>query len=136
MPSAVFCFDDFEKFIFQQVGTLERYDTDGKNKLSILFLHLPGAESGQIARLLEGSLRHSDALFVNDGCFFLVLPNTDKEGALHIVNVLEEFFKREIPEVILTYPEEAGSSKEMLEKMVKYANEEWKVDLSGMIEPY
>ena len=56
--------------------------------------------------------------------------------ALHIVNVLEEFFKREVPEVIITFPEEAASSKEMLEKLIKYAKAEWDVDLYGMIDPY
>ena len=136
MPSTIFSFNDFEKFVFQQVAVLERYKADRSAKLSILFLRLEGAETDQVCRLLEGSLRQSDAIFTKDEYYFLVLPNTDKEGALHIINVLQDFFKKEIPEVIITYPEEASSSKEMLEKLVYYAKEEWWIELGDVITPY
>jgi len=135
MSGELFMFDDFPHLVRHHVGRIDRVSKMGlgEEKLSILYFQFPKDQSPKVTELLEKSTRQSDAVLTIDGHLFLVLPATDKEGALHILNILEEFYGREIPEVIVTFPEDAADAQGLLRALVEDAKSQCNIDLTPYI---
>ncbi len=132
MSANIYKIEDFKKMVSQQVGIIERYELES-HKFSIMFFLDDDYSPEKLLKVLEGSLRKSDAIFSVGNMYFLILPGTDKEGAIHILNVLSEFFKKSIPEVIVTYPEDADNDKDLLKDFEHYVLENYKINLKNYI---
>jgi len=62
-------------------------------------------------------LRETDILTTVNGSIFLILPETDKEGAEFISRGIYEFFKGEVVEVYVDFPEDGKTSQEIIKKL-------------------
>ena len=68
-----------------------------------------------ILKALVDSTRASDAFFVFDDLVVLLLFGTNKEGAIHIINELKEFFGDSILYAIATSPEDGIDASSLIE---------------------
>lgn len=68
-----------------------------------------------ILKVLIDSTRTSDAFFVFEDLLVLLLFGTDKEGAIHIVNELKEFFGQNMFYTIATSPEDGEDASTLVE---------------------
>ncbi|PMP92886.1 MAG: hypothetical protein C0170_01690 [Hydrogenobaculum sp.] len=68
-----------------------------------------------ILKALIDSTRTSDAFFVFEDLLVLLLFGTDKEGAIHIVNELKEFFGQNMFYTIATSPEDGDDASTLVE---------------------
>ena len=68
-----------------------------------------------ILKALVDSTRASDAFFVFEDLLVLLLFGTDKEGAIHIINELKEFFGENMSYAMVTSPEDGGDPSTLLE---------------------
>ncbi|GAB6078327.1 hypothetical protein [Hydrogenobaculum acidophilum] len=68
-----------------------------------------------IVKALIDSTRASDAFFVFDGLVVLLLFGTNKEGAIHIISELKEFFGENMSYAIATSPEDGKDASSLVE---------------------
>ncbi len=68
-----------------------------------------------IVKALIDSTRASDAFFVFDSLVVLLLFGTNKEGAIHIINELKEFFGENMSYAIVTSPEDGKDASSLVE---------------------
>ncbi|MGC8650275.1 MAG: hypothetical protein ACP5S8_04840 [Hydrogenobaculum sp.] len=68
-----------------------------------------------ILKALIDSTRASDAFFVFEDLLVLLLFGTNKEGAIHIVNELKEFFGQNMFYTIATSPEDGDDASTLVE---------------------
>ncbi|MGC8588710.1 MAG: hypothetical protein ACP5LI_06780, partial [Hydrogenobaculum sp.] len=68
-----------------------------------------------ILKALIDSTRASDAFFVFEDLLVLLLFGTNKEGAIHIVNELKEFFGQNMFYAIATSPEDGDDASTLVE---------------------
>ena len=124
-----FCFEDLENLIEYEIGKIRRMIPFGK--LSVLYFSVPSLdEAEKVYKLLVTVLRESDAIFVKDTNFFLVLPLTDKEGAEFIYTAIEGFFDKKFPKVISCYPLDGENAEELLKQIIKNAKFNYEVELN------
>lgn len=130
MAGTYFSFDNFRSLVQHHVGILERFGGQDGFKFSILFFPLKNMSVAHVSDALSKVMRESDAVFAHDDGYYLLMPQTDTEGALHVLNNLKEYFGEELNEVIMTYPDDSRDSRELLEKLKAYANDWCKTELS------
>jgi hypothetical protein len=68
-----------------------------------------------ILKALVDSTRASDAFFVFEDLLVLLLFGTDKEGAIHILNELKEFFGQNMFYAMVTSPEDGADASTLVE---------------------
>ena len=68
-----------------------------------------------ILKALVDSTRASDAFFVFEDLLVLLLFGTDKEGAIHIINELREFFGENMSYAMVKSPEDGGDASTLVE---------------------
>lgn len=68
-----------------------------------------------ILKALVDSTRASDAFFVFEDLLVLLLFGTNKEGAIHILNELKEFFGQNMFYAMVTSPEDGADASTLVE---------------------
>jgi len=68
-----------------------------------------------ILKALVDSTRTSDAFFVFEDLIVLLLFGTDKEGAIHVINELREFFGENMSYTMVTSPEDGEDASSLVE---------------------
>lgn len=129
MAGTYFSFDNFKALIYHHIGVYNRFDPGHKRKFSILFFPLKDMDIPTVTQALSKALRESDAVCAHADGYYLVLPETDTEGALHILNLLKEYFGQEMDEVIMTFPDDGTKPEAILDQLKTYAKEWCKSDL-------
>ena len=80
--------------------------------------------------VLKNNLRKSDAVFEKNGAILLILSNTSRMGALHIDEIMKEFFEEDIACVITSYPEDGENSMDLFEMMETILKDEYDIRMS------
>ena len=75
------------------------------------------------SQIILENLRSSDVVFFEDNFMVIFFPGTDKEGAIHILEGLKEFFGEEGKYVVSTYPEDGDSYESLIESIKLFARE-------------
>ncbi|MDQ1339888.1 MAG: hypothetical protein QG567_1044 [Campylobacterota bacterium] len=129
MAVVMFPIDNFYRFMEREIARILRYDTQKKEKISIVFLKAPEDIRDSIINVLKNNLRKSDVMFEDDGYIFLVLSNTGRMGSLQIDEIMKEFFSRNIDCSIASYPEDGDTLEELLEILKKITEDEYGINI-------
>lgn len=145
MAAEELCFEDFPGLVRHEIGRIaradisrrqiDRIDFDRMEQLSVIFILLRDEEKEGVRDFLAQTLRESDLFSIKGNHLYLLLPMTDREGALHILGELSELLGRTVPEIIVTYPEEASDALQLLEKMHDYAQMRYGLKLDELLLP-
>ncbi|MDR2033912.1 MAG: GGDEF domain-containing protein [Helicobacteraceae bacterium] len=130
MAGQVFEFSDLRPFIRHEIGEMQRFQED-KRKITIMFLR--HQEGDRMLKALKDSLRTSDAVFRKSDAFFVVMAATDKEGAMHVARILEDYFEHSIADVNATWPEDGATEGELLASLSQYIRSKCDLDLLDII---
>lgn len=131
MAGQSFAFEDFKPLIRHEIGEMERMMEDHR-KITIMFFQLNETEE-RVSEVLKDTLRHADVIFHKAGHFFLVLPATDKEGAMHVARLLEQYFGRKVKDVAATWPEDGNNEPQLIDSLVEYVKSLHNIDLKPII---
>lgn len=131
MAGQRFLFEDFKPFLRHEIGEMERM-IEEKRKITIMFFQLD-EDAARVAEVLKDTLRDADVIFNKADKFFVVLPTTDKEGAMHVARLLEEYFGRKIKDVAATWPEDGRSEKEIVDSLIEYVKSLHNIDLTPIL---
>ena len=130
MSATVFSFDDFYSFVERELARIGRYDAENGERISLVFIRVPDGKHDEILTVLKNNLRKSDVIFEKNGAILLVLSNTSRMGALHIDEIMKEFFEEDIACVITSFPEDGDNSNELFEMMETILRDEYAIKMS------
>lgn len=130
MAGQIMSFDNFKPFLRHEIGEMQRIVEESR-KFTVLFFKLKESKE-RVADVLKDALRHADVIFEKDGYFFLVLPSTDKEGAMHVARLLETYFGEKIKDVATTWPEDGKYSSDIINSVVEYVRSIHNLDLGHL----
>ena len=105
---------DFQPFLDSQISRISRYKTGDREILTLVFIQANKNQVSETLETLQNNLRESDVIFHTDDFFFLVLPQTDLSGGLHIEEVLKDFLDRKDLCLTIASLPENGTTKEEL----------------------
>ncbi|MBE3609138.1 nucleotidyl cyclase domain-containing protein [Campylobacter californiensis] len=117
MAAKEFASIDILSLVDLEIAIIERYnDTmNGSNQLSIIYFCIPnGYEYGEI---FEKILRRTDVVIKEGDHYIAVLYHTDKNGAAVVLSGIQEFLNSEPIDVIITYPKDGKTGKELIAKL-------------------
>ncbi|MDR0664922.1 MAG: hypothetical protein LBF86_05310 [Helicobacteraceae bacterium] len=123
-------FADFRPFLRHEIGELSRIREE-QRKFTVMFLQYHDAD--RMFKALRDTLRTADVIFRKNDVFFVVMPATDKEGAMHVARTLEEHFGHAIADVNATWPEDGLSEGELLGNFSQYIRAKCDLDLMGIL---
>ncbi|GHS84748.1 hypothetical protein FACS1894103_5680 [Campylobacterota bacterium] len=130
MAGQIFVFEDFRPFLRHEIGLMQRMRED-QRKITIMFLK--HGDQSRVMKVLVESLRTSDVVFTRDDMFFVVMPATDKEGAMHVARLLEEYFKHPVSDVNATWPEDGQDDTELLANFSQYIHGKCNIDITDIV---
>ena len=130
MAGQVFIFEDFRPFLRHEIGLMQRMRED-QRKITIMFIQ--HGDGDRTLKVLIESLRTSDVVFRRDDLFFVAMPATDKEGAMHVERLLEEYFKHPVTDVNATWPEDGRDEIELLANFSQYIYGKCNVDITDIL---
>jgi hypothetical protein len=131
MAGQVFQFADFKPFIRHEIGEMERMAEEHR-KLTVLYVRL-NESPDRVSEVLKDTLRHADVIFNRGEHFFLALPTTDKEGAMHVARLLEQYFERKVHDVATTWPEDGMDEAAITGSLIEYVQSLHGIDLTAVI---
>lgn len=129
MSATVFSFDDFYSFVERELARIGRYDAENSERISLVFIQVPEGKHDEVLTVLKNNLRKSDVIFEKNGAILLVLSNTSRMGALHIDEIMKEFFDEDIACVITSFPEDGDNSSELFEMMETILKDEYGIKM-------
>jgi len=118
----------FAVLVKHEIGELKRIKRELKlvdfvpavERFSIAVIDLPYLEPSYHQSILS-SMRASDVIIFWDKVILAFLPGTDKEGAIHLLEGIKDFFSEEGNYAIATFPEDGESYESLLESLKTHA---------------
>ena len=109
-----------DALIEHHIGVINRYGFERNEVFSVVVLECKDLLLGSISGAFKKILRESDAI-INDGeYYFLILPSTNKDGALTLVNSILEYLGVVIRFKVLSYPTDGFNGTELIERVKKF----------------
>jgi hypothetical protein len=131
MSATIFSFEDFYNFVEREIARIGRYDTEFGEKISLVFIKVPDGKHDEVLTVLKNNLRKSDAIFEKNGAILLILSNTSRMGALHIDEIMKEFFEDDIACVITSFPEDGENSTDLFSMLERILKDEYEIVLEA-----
>lgn len=131
MAGQKFMFEDLKPFLRHEIGSMERLDED-RRKMTVMYFHL-NETAERVTEVLKDALREADVIFKKGDEFFIVLPLTDKEGAMYVARLLERYFGHKVKDVATTWPEDGDTAEEILASLIEYVKSIHNIDLKPIL---
>lgn len=93
---------------------------------------LSGIDTKVVKEFVKTVLRESDIATNYKDDYFFILPLTDKYGATFVLEMIAEFFDREVSTALVEYPKDADTAEAMIERLQRFSQS----DLSFLDEFY
>ena len=122
MAGVSFSFVDFHALLNLSIGIADRIDESRNESFTILYCDFEGLDTRVIQDSLKQVLRNSDAIVHYDHHYFLVLPYTDKYGAIIVKKMFEDFFDKDLKAEVASYPVDGDSPSEVLRSLQAYVD--------------
>jgi len=129
MSATIFSFEDFYSFVERELARIGRYESEYGERISLVFIRVPEGKHDEVLTVLKNNLRKSDAIFEKNGAILLILSNTSRMGALHIDEIMKEFFEDDIACVITSFPEDGENSMDLFEMMETILKDEYDITM-------
>ncbi len=100
--------------IKHHIGMNKRFDTSNEAEFSLLYFEYAGGNPKTITQVFKKVLRDSDVIFNLGDDFILMLPYTDWNGAIKVLEGLQTFLERKEEDTIVTYPDDSNDARELL----------------------
>ncbi len=135
MAATVMNFEDFYSYVESQVSRITRYNQDiDPENFTIVFVKSEQEHIGQLNSFLETNLRKSDVVFQKDNYVFLCLASTDKVGALHVDEMIKEFFPTPPIVAFVSYDEDGKTKEDLFANLTKICDDEYALDLEDYLK--
>ncbi len=122
--------DILNSLIAHHIALIDRFNSDSFEEFALLFLKLDEINDIEIKKSIQIIFRDSDIIFEQDENYIILLPKTDWNGAMELLNGLQEFLNISFKDSIVTYPDDGKNSTELIESFKSVIKETYGIKLA------
>ncbi len=129
MANAFFPIASFKALVAHHIALIERFEEPQLAEFSLLFLKLDDFHNIEIKKSIQIVFRDSDIIFEYGENYIILLPKTDWNGAMELLNGLQEFLGQSFRDSVVTYPDDGKSADMLLQSFRHVVKKYYNIDL-------
>lgn len=130
MANAFFPLASFKALLAHHIALIERFEEPQLAEFSLLYLKLGDNPSLELKKSIQIVFRDSDIIFEYGNDYIIILPKTDWNGAIELLNGLQEFLGQRFQDSIVTYPDDGQTADELIESFKRVVKHYYDLDLN------
>jgi hypothetical protein len=119
-----------KSLISHHIALIDRFSSDEFEEFSIIFLKLDNIKDLEIKKMIQVIFRDSDLIFEYESNYIILLPKTGWNGALKLLQELQEFLNQNLKDTIVTYPDDGNNAHELLIKLSKLIKNNYNLNIN------
>jgi hypothetical protein len=116
--------------IAHHIALIERFNSEDFEEFALLFLKLDTYDNIEIKKSIQIIFRDSDIIFEESQNYIILLPKTDWNGAISLLNGLQNFLGQTFKDSIVTYPDDGKEANTLLNEFTKVVHNTYQINLS------
>jgi len=121
--------DILKSIIDHQIAMINRFDQNSIEEFSLLFIKLDHIMELEIKKMVQIIFRDSDLIFEYENNYIILLPKTNWNNSIKILQGLQEFLSQNYKESIITFPDDGKSTDELLNRFKNLVKKNYNIDL-------
>ena len=122
--------DTLKALISHHIALIDRFNADSFEEFALLFLKMDDYDNMEIKKSIQIIFRDSDIIFEESGNYIILLPKTNWNGAVELLNGLQEFLNQTLQDSIVTYPDDGKDAQTLLVEFTKVIDRAYKINLN------
>ena len=129
MPCVRFLYQDIYSLVQHHIALIERFPTSCAPRFSLMFINLVKIQEKSVSKVVEKTLRKSDAMFVGIDHLILLLPGNDRHGSQTLLSGIQDFLSQQMIDTIVTYPDDGQKIGTLLGKLQEMVKQKFSINL-------
>ncbi len=115
--------------ISHHIALIDRFNSDSFEEFALLFLKMDDYDNMEIKKSIQIIFRDSDIIFEEAQNYIILLPKTNWNGAIELLNGLQEFLNQKLQDSIVTFPDDGEDAQTLLTEFTKVVHNAYHIDL-------
>ena len=116
--------------IAHHIALIDRFNNDDFEEFALLFLKMDDYDNIEIKKSIQIIFRDSDIIFEEAQNYIILLPKTNWNGAVKLLNGLQNFLGQTLKDSIITYPDDGEKASTLLTEFTKVVQDAYGITLS------
>jgi len=121
--------DTLKALITHHIALIDRFNSDSFEEFALLFLKMDDYDNMEIKKSIQITFRDSDIIFEDNQNYIILLPKTNWNGAVDLLNGLQEFLNQKLQDSIITYPDDGENAQALLSEFQIVVQKAYKISL-------
>ena len=130
MAGVHFNYDSFKQLLRLSIGIAGRLDENRAESLTVLYCDFTEIDDIDVENSLQEVLRNSDSIVNHGNDFYFVFTYTDKYGAEIVKKMFKDFFDKDFPNMLVSYPVDGENAEELTDFLQNSVKKFCKKDIS------
>jgi hypothetical protein len=122
--------ETLKALISHHIALIDRFNSDSFEEFALLFLKMDDYDNMEIKKSIQIIFRDSDIIFEDHQNYIILLPKTNWNGAIELLNGLQEFLNQELQDSIVTYPDDGEDAQTLLNEFKNVVQKAYTIDLT------
>jgi hypothetical protein len=122
--------ETLKALISHHIALIDRFNSDSFEEFALLFLKMDDYDNMEIKKSIQIIFRDSDIIFEDHQNYIILLPKTNWNGAVELLNGLQEFLNQELQDSIVTYPDDGEDAQTLLIEFKNVVHRAYNIDLT------
>ncbi len=115
--------------ISHHIALIDRFNSDSFEEFALLFLKMDDYDNMEIKKSIQIIFRDSDIIFEDHQNYIILLPKTNWNGAVELLNGLQDFLNQKLQDSIVTYPDDGEDAQALLDEFVHVVQKLYNITL-------
>ena len=115
--------------ISHHIALIDRFNSDSFEEFAILFLKMDDYDNMEIKKSIQIIFRDSDIIFEEEQNYIILLPKTNWNGAIDLLNGLQGFLNQKLQDSIVTFPDDGEDAQTLLTEFTKVVQRAYQLNL-------
>jgi hypothetical protein len=121
--------ETLKALISHHIALIDRFESDSFEEFALLFLKMDDYDNMEIKKSIQIIFRDSDIIFEESQNYIILLPKTNWNGAIELLNGLQEFLNQKLQDSIVTYPDDGEDAQTLLKEFESVVQKAYKINL-------
>jgi len=115
--------------ISHHIALIDRFNTDEFEEFALLFLKMDDYDNLEIKKSIQIIFRDSDIIFEEQQNYIILLPKTNWNGAIELLNGLQNFLGQTLQDSIITFPDDGEDADTLLHEFSNIVQKTYNITL-------
>jgi len=121
--------ETLKALISHHIALIDRFNSDSFEEFALLFLKMDDYDNMEIKKSIQIIFRDSDIIFEDHQNYIILLPKTNWNGAVELLNGLQDFLGQKLQDSIVTYPDDGEDAQTLLQEFETVVQRAYKITL-------